>query len=478
MSVYQGASSGLISLAEDEARMLGQPAVEPEHLLLAFARQRGFERLLRDQGAEVSASEVHGAIVRGGGMGDELVVGRVPRSSATRKVLERAFDLAAERGSLAPQGEHVLLALGENERVMAMLRELGVTDVEALVDVRRPHRRAALSQEKIKHHLFETGMREAHLHGLFTPPVFERFTVEARRAVRAASESASLLENYQVEPFHLLLGCLHVPDSLAARVLDTELAPSDMGTLGEAMERALMYGPRPAHQATGIFTDAARCIVAERALAYAYRHDHSSISTGHLLLATLDAPDRVIDRIVGSGVMGSGPVHDRLARTLIRALPGDERPTGRVFDEGVIHFDVLIAILTSEFTRIAPPGWELRGSARSGGVRLKVPNSRSEEDFAVHLEWIAAEAGPARDRLLRGTRKALEDLQSAVIEHTGQPWPANPRSRQAGRPEAHAEFVGDDDNPMLRLWYGDLGDPTLEVTSTPIFMTSVIRYLR
>jgi ClpA/ClpB-like protein len=478
MSVYQGASSDLISSAEDEARMLGQSVVEPEHLLLAFARQGGFARLLHDQGAGVSASEVHGAIVRGGGMGDELVIGRVPRSPATRKLLERAFDLAAERGSFAPQGEHVLLALGENERVMAVLRELGVTDVEALVDVERPDRRAALSQEKVKHHLFEVGMREAHPDGLFTPPVFERFTVEARRAVRAASESASLLENYRVEPFHLLLGCLHVPDSLAARVLETELAPSDMGTLGEAMERAAMYGPRPAHQATGIFTDAARCIVAERALAYAYRHDHSLIGTGHLLLATLDAPDRVIDRIVGSGVMGSGPVHDRLARTLIRALPGDERLTDRVLDGGVIHFDVLIAILTSEFIRIAPAGWELRGSARSGGVRLKVPNSRSEEDFAVHLEWIAAEAGPARDRLLRGTRRALEDLQAAVIEHTGQPWPANPCSGQAGRPEAHAEFVGDDDNPVLRLWYGDRGDPTLEVTSTPIFMTSVIHYSR
>jgi hypothetical protein len=477
MSVYQGASSDLILLAEDEARMLGQPAVEPEHLLLTFARQGGFEWLLGDQGASVSASDVHAAIVRKGGMGDELVLGRVPRSPATRQLLGRAFDVGAERGSFAPQPEHVLLALAENERVMALLRELGVTDVEALVDVQPRDRRAALSQEKVKHYLFDVGMREARLDGLPTPPVCERFTAEARRAVTAASESAALLENDQVEPFHLLLGCLHVPDSLAARVLEAELAPSDMGTLGEAMERARMAGPRPAHQATGIFTDATRCIVAERALAYAYRHDHRSIGTGHLLLATLDAQDRVIDRIVGSGVMGSGPVHDRLARTLMRALPGDERPTDRVLDGGVIRFDVLIGILTSEFTRIAPAGWELRGSARSGGVRLKVPNSRSEEDFAVHLEWIAAEDGAAGDRLVRATRKALEDLQSAFIEHTRQPWPASPRSGQLGRPEAHAELVGDDVNPMLRLWYGDRDDPTLEVTSRPIYLTSVIHRL-
>jgi hypothetical protein len=136
--------------------------------------------------------------------------------------------------------------------------------------------------------------------------------------------------------------------------------------------------------------------------------------------------------------------------------------------------DALIVILTSEFARIIPAGWKLHGSARSGGVRLKVPNSRSEEDFAVHLEWIAAEDGPARDRLVRCTRKALEDLQSAVIQHTHQPWPTNPGAEQLGRPEAHAEFVGDDVNPMLRLWYGDRDAPTLEVTSRPVSLTSLI----
>jgi hypothetical protein len=209
-------------------------------------------------------------------------------------------------------------------------------------------------------------------------------------------------------------------------------------------------------------------------LSYAYRHDHRSIGTGQVLLATLDARDRVIDRIVGSGVMGSGPVHDRLARALTRALPGDGHPTDRVPDGGVICFDVLIQIPTSEFTRIVPAGWELRGSARSGGVRLKVPNSQSEEDFAVHLEWVVAEDGPARDRLARVTQKALEDLQSAIVQHHRQPWPANPCSGQLDRPEAHAEIVGDDGNPMLRLWYGERDNPTLEVTSRPIYLTSVI----
>ena len=68
-----------------------------------------------------------------------------------------------------------------------------------------------------------------------------------------------------------------------------------------------MYGPPPAHQATGIFSELARALVAERALTYAYRARHAHISTAHLLLATLDAGDRTVERIIGSGAMGTGP---------------------------------------------------------------------------------------------------------------------------------------------------------------------------
>ena len=50
----------------------------------------------------MSSSDLRAAIVRTGGLGDELAVGRVPRSPATLKVLERAFDIAAELASLAP----------------------------------------------------------------------------------------------------------------------------------------------------------------------------------------------------------------------------------------------------------------------------------------------------------------------------------------------------------------------------------------
>jgi hypothetical protein len=461
LGAFTDQAHNLILLAEDEARMLGRPVVEPEHLLLALLRHGNVRSLFADRG--IGGSDVYAAIVGASGVGDDLVLGAVPRSPETDAVLERAVDVAAERGVLGPSSEHLLLALAvsENLRVSAILDEVAVGEVVALVDAMSGERRAAVGPERLKQWLLRAGMRSSAPQPGPVPPAFERYSAEGQRAVRAASETAALLEHQYVEPLHLLLGCLHVPDSLAWRVLDAELAASDMGTLGEAMERARMYGPSPAHQATGIFTPAARRIVAEGALSYAYRHDDPWIGTGHLLLATLDTRDQAVDRIAGSGVMGSGPVHDRLARTLTRALPGGEHPTGEVDGGGVISFDLLIRILANWFREQLPAGWVIHASGRSDGFRLRVPNSRSEEDYAIDMRWIVTSDQSGRDRLLDVTRAALAKLQTAVVETTSTSWPSD--ESDTDLPEPHAEIDGDAINPRLRLWYGPSHAPVIEL---------------
>jgi len=469
LGVFTDQAQNLILLAADEARMLGRPVVEPQHLLLALARYGNARSLLAESG--VSGSDIHAAIVRSSPVGGDLVLGAVPRSRETTAVLERAVDIAAERGVLGPSSEHLLLAVGEQEQVAGILREVGIGDPVAVVNGMPGERRPPVSSERLKQYLLRVGSRSSPPQPGPIPPVFERYTAEAQRAVRAAVEVASLLEHHYVEPLHLLLGCLHVPESLAARVLEAELAPSEMGTVGEAMERARMYGPNPAHQATGIFTDRTRRIVAQDALSYAYRHDHPWIGTGHLLLATLDVEDRTIERIVGSGVMGSGPVHDRLARSVIRALPGDEQSTGRVDGGGVIAFDLLIRTLTAWFREQLPRGWAIWGSGRSGGCRLRVPDSRSEEDFAIDMSWIVTSDRPGRERLLEVTRGALASLQTAVATTMSSKWPAH--SPDNDLPEPHAAIAGDTVNPILRLWYGPGDAPVLELVP-PILLNMIL----
>ena len=444
LAAFTDQAYNLILLAEDEARMLGQPVVEPEHALLALTRHGNVRRLFEERG--ITGSDVFAAIVSERGIGDELVLGRVPRSNATDAALERAVDVAARRGVLGPSSEHVLLALASDDagQVKRILEAVGIEDVEALVDSIPGRRRAPVSDDLVKRYLLRISDRRGAPSPAPVPPVFERYTAQAQRAVRAAVESAALLEHRCVEPLHLLLGCLHVPDSTAAQVLEAELVRSDMGTVGLAMERACLYGPPSSHQATGIFSDATRSIVAERGLRYAYRAGHAQIGTGHLLLATLDARDQTVERIVGSGVMGSGPVLDRLGRSLARALPGDEHPANGVRREA-IAFDLLIRMLTIEFQEWLPPGWTVYGNPRSDGFSLTVPDSRSEEDYRIHMGWIVGSAQSGRPRLLEVTRHVLTSLQRAVVETTRTDWPADAVSGTP--PEPHAEIGGDDINP-------------------------------
>ncbi|HEY3946264.1 MAG TPA: Clp protease N-terminal domain-containing protein [Solirubrobacteraceae bacterium] len=459
MSLFAGDAPDLILLAEDEARMLGRMMVEPEHLLLAFSRRGPVNELLRECG--VGAGELYAAVVRAGGLGDDLVLGRLGRSRTAEAVLQRAVAVAAERGQRRPDGVHVLLALAGDERVRALLGGLGLDDLAHVVDERHPPG-SALSDQETRVELVRAAMDETVRRAYVPVPAFERFTPDARRAIRAAAETAALLEHREVDPFHLLLGCLQVAESFAARVLSPLWEEGELGPVGEAMEWARLHGPDPSHQATGIFSQTARRVVAENALKLAYRFGHPQISTGHLLLATLDSQDRTTTRL-------TRPHTQRLVRTLARGLPG----TDPGVDEGElawIQFDVLIRMLTLGFRRILPPGWTVLGSARSD-IHLLVPDSGSESDFQIRPGWIVAEPGPAAERLQRVTHWMLERLQAAVMQATGQPWPAG---AEDGAAPAHAELIDDSYNPTLRLGYGDPQSPIAAPLEHDILLNMVI----
>lgn len=203
-------------------------------------------------------------------------------------------------------------------------------------------------------------------------------------------------------------------------------------------------------------------MVAEDALALAYRLGHEQVSSGHLLLATLDARDRTTEAM-------TRPHTQRLARTLLQHLPGDER---RAADDDLawIQFDALIRVLVDGFSRILPPGWRVRGSARSD-IHVNVPDSQSESDFQIRPGWIVAEDGPAPERLQRITYWMLERLQSAVIEATGRGWP---ETTDGTPPAVHAELIADRFNPVLRLGYGAPASPVASAVRHHMLLNMVI----
>jgi ATP-dependent Clp protease ATP-binding subunit ClpA len=312
LGVFTDQAYNLILPAEDEARMLGRSEVEPKHVLLALMRRGNVESLLGAQG--VTAGDIYGVLVARDGIGRDLVLGRLSRSAATISALERAVDAAAKRGVLGPSSEYVLLGISGDDEVTSILHEVGVEDVERLVDAQYPVTRPPLSAERVRSYLLRVGETSSPPSPGPIPPVFERFTGAAKSAIGAAKQIAAELQNAYVEPFHFLLGMLRTEESLAAVVLRSHNIDLDL-----AMARARVLGPGPSHDATGIFTDQARQIVAQDALKHASRHGHSLIGTGHLLLATLETNG------VLTQILGAGPVAERIAAEVTHKIPGDEQ---------------------------------------------------------------------------------------------------------------------------------------------------------
>ena len=266
-----------ILLADDEARMLGDRMVEPEHLLLAAARYGNVESLLA--GAGIEAAAIHEVIVRVKGFGSKLEL-RPRRSPASEEVLRRAVTAGTGRGVPTPSTQHLLIALGECELPARVLAELGVDSAQALVDAHYP------VEPPVDHAYLERRAAQLASNGSQPPspgpipPLFERFTSQARAAVDAAAEYARRADDRWVEPVHLLAAVLDAEAGVAATV---------RARYGWPRPPAAPAGPpASSYLATGIFTPEARRIVAEDVLIIAERLDHRTLTTGHVLLAVLE----------------------------------------------------------------------------------------------------------------------------------------------------------------------------------------------
>jgi ATP-dependent Clp protease ATP-binding subunit ClpA len=294
----------LILLAEDEARMMNHNSVDPEHLLLATTRRGNVERMLAGLDRAI-----HDVILRIKGFGEKLEL-RPRRSPASEEVLRRAVTAAAARGILGPSTEHLLLALAEQELPVRVLAELGITDVQALVDATYPVTRPPIDPAIVQVRAAQLAARgqTAPSPGPM-PPIFERFTAQARGAINAGIEHARKLDAPYVELAHLLYGVLDAKVGVVAGVRSRyswDIPP------------AQSVQPRYPG-ATDIFSPDARRIVAEDVLVIAERLGHRPLTTGHLLIAMLESGDEST-----SETMSLLPDVREITAAVIDTLPREE----------------------------------------------------------------------------------------------------------------------------------------------------------
>src|SRR5262245_48737202 len=319
-----------ILLAADEARMLSHPRVEPEHLLLAAARYGNVESLLAGEG--IDARAIHDVIAAIRGFGGRLEL-RPGRSTASEQALRRAVTAAAARGVLGPSTEHLLIALGEQELPARILAELGISSAQALVDGHYPVTRPPVDHAIVERRAAQLGAQGAAPPSPGPiPPIFERFTAQARAAINAGIQYAREVNDLRVEPAHLLFGVLSAKSGVVATVRTRHgwhippgqfTPPRYPGVPGRFTpdpehENVFIWTQPPYLQATDIFSPGARRIVAEDVLIVAERLGHRALTTGHVLIAILERPDEYTSDIISS-VPGI-----REITAIIGALPGQE----------------------------------------------------------------------------------------------------------------------------------------------------------
>jgi hypothetical protein len=209
----------------------------------------------------------------------------------------------------------VLLGLAGEPVAAAVLGELGIADATALVDAAYPATRPPVNaQTRARRARDLAAHRRTPPSPGPMPPVFERFTAEARRAVDAGVEQARSLESPYVVPAHLLLGLLCAEEGVVADVRLRNDRQFD-----EATTRASKILAGRASRATGIFSVPARRLLAEEVLRIADRLGHRSLGTADLFLAILENPDADTAEI-----LDALPDLQRITAELVERAPGNE----------------------------------------------------------------------------------------------------------------------------------------------------------
>lgn len=115
------------------------------------------------------------------------------------------------------------------------------------------------------------------------PRMFERFTDQARRAIKLAESEARTLNHDTIGTEHLLLGLIHEGEGVAGQALHA--AGADATNTRQVVHDARPPGEHPPHGHIPFTSQTKKAL--EQALREALQLGHNFIATEHLLLAII-----------------------------------------------------------------------------------------------------------------------------------------------------------------------------------------------
>jgi ATP-dependent Clp protease ATP-binding subunit ClpA len=211
-----------LSLAQEEARMLGHSWVGTEHLLLGVLRGQDDVAAAVLERLQVTYERARNQVVRIDGVTDTPVKGEVPLSPRGTEALEQAEREAYELRSDVVRTAHVVLGLLDERESLAvrLLADAGLTPEHVRAELLRAippiGERSAGDDAPAKSSTEHPPIPNLALqHEAGTVP----FTPQARAVLELAHDEALLRGDTAVGPEHLLVALVRGADAVASATL-------------------------------------------------------------------------------------------------------------------------------------------------------------------------------------------------------------------------------------------------------------------
>jgi ATP-dependent Clp protease ATP-binding subunit ClpA len=237
--------------------------------------------------------------------------------------------------------------------------------------------------------------------------VFERFTDKARQVVVLAQEEAKSLDHNYIGTEHLLLGLLRLPDSIAAKAIES--AGLTLEAARAQVEEIIGRGSGNTPGAHIPFTPRAKKIL-ELSLRESLEQRKNYIGTDHVLLALIREGEGV-GALILARVAAASALRQRvieMARGTEPADPGDTRRTAYATDR---------PLPTESFVNLRIPAATVIDFRRVvASIELRLANIQRHLGIPAEEQEPVAAPQPGA---LRDFRRLLTSIQRGItnIEH-------------------------------------------------------------
>lgn len=176
--------------------------------------------------------------------------------------------------------------------------------------------------------------------------MYDRFSAKAKDLMNRARQESVRFGHAYLGPEHIFLAMLGMPDITGCAIL-SDLGVDPVALRAEVESRVIGRPIRPTGVGPGPFTESAKKVV-ELALSESESMQHTVVGTGHILVALVDLPGSVSQKVLADRSITADLVRARVVEHGGLDAPGDDVPSESARRSQVAHQTLFVVVTTLE----------------------------------------------------------------------------------------------------------------------------------